>query len=304
MRKSLILLGALAPVLLVVWVRVGGGQAAPDDQTQAVRDATAAYAAAFNKGDAQAVSGFWAKDAEYVDDDGKSTKGRDAIAELFRPYFTDKELKGSKMALTAASVRVIKGDVALQDGTATITRPDGSTDQSRYASVWSKVDGKWVIHSARDLPYGSGSDDSSSAVASLKDLDWMVGQWEGDKGNVNVSVRWALDRKFLEQEYKAKRGETDLTVKQFVGFDPLTGQLKSWYFDSRGNYGEGLWERDGNSWLVETAGVLSAGQTGTGRNVFRFVDDQSLVFQSKDREIDGQPIPDAEVTLTRKPAAK
>lgn len=303
MRKLLVLLGVMVPVLLLVDPRPGEGQAAPGEEAQAVRNATAAYTAAFNKGDEKGVDASWAVDGEYVDEAGKVTKGREAIAALFRPYFTEKDLKGSKMEIAIDSLRVIKGDVALQDGIATITAPDGAASRTRYASVWSKVDGKWLIHSARDLPYG-GDESASSAASSLKDLEWLVGQWEGDKGNVNITVRWALDRKFLEQEYKAKRGDTDLTVKQFIGFDPLTGQLKSWYFDSRGNYGEGLWERDGNSWLVQTAGVLSTGLTGTGRNVFRFVDDQSFIFQSKDREIEGQPIPDAAVTLTRKPATK
>jgi uncharacterized protein (TIGR02246 family) len=297
---SLLGLAVVAPALLFVIVRVGEGQAPAADETQAIRQAVAAYTAAFNKGDADAVAGFWAADSEFTDDTGMTTKGRDAIAALFRPYFTEESRKGSKMAVTITSVRLLKGDVALQDGVSVITAPDGTSSQANYSSVWSRSDGKWQIHSARELPYGPN--DSTGASSSLKQLEWLVGQWEGDEGKVSVDVRWALNRAFLEQEYKAKHGDGELLVRQYIGFDPLTGQIKSWYFDSRGNYGEGLWERDGNSWQVTTAGVLSMGQTGTGRNVLRYVNDQSFVFQSTDREIGGQPIPDAQVTLTRKPA--
>jgi uncharacterized protein (TIGR02246 family) len=302
MRKSLLGLGIVAALLLIASARNGEGQASATDDERAIRQAVAAYADAFNKGDLAALAAFWAADAEYVAEDGTITKGRDAIAGLFRPFFTEADRKGSRITLEVTSVHVLKGDVALQDGNSAITGPDGTASQGRYTAVWSKSDGKWQIHRARDLPYGP--DESPGASGPLKELQWLVGQWEGDKGNVRVDVRWTLDRAFLAEEYKAKRGEGELSVQQLIGFDPLTGRIKSWYFDSRGNYGEGLWQRDGNSWRVQTAGVLGNGQTGTGVNVLRYVDDQSLVFQSRDREIGGQPIPDAEVTLTRKAAAK
>src|SRR5205085_2075266 len=105
------------------------------------------------------------------------------------------------------------------------------------------------------------------AGGALKQLQWMVGDWQAEKGGVTVSVRWALNRAFLLQEYKAKDGDGELTVTQLVGFDPLTDRIKSWTFDSRGGYGEGLWSRDGNAWVIEAAGVLPGGQTGTARNL-------------------------------------
>jgi hypothetical protein len=206
------------------------------------------------------------------------------------------------MALKVTSVRLLKGDVAMQDGVAAITDANGAVEEGRYSAVWFKSDGKWQIRSARDLPYDAS--DSPGATGVLKELQWMVGDWEAEKGVVNVSVRWSLNRAFLQQDYTVKNADGEMQVMQLVGFDPLTGQIKSWTFDSLGGYGEGLWERDGNSWTVQTAGVLPGGQTGTGVNVIRFVDDQNVVFQSNDREIEGQPIPNAEVKLTRKAEKK
>jgi uncharacterized protein (TIGR02246 family) len=315
MRKALLALGLLAACLLFVTDLSGTGQqpttaspqpaagaqpAAGDEQ--AIRQAVAAYAEAFNKGDQAAIAAAWAPDAEYISEDGTTTRGRDAITALFRQIFTDR--KGTKMDLKVSSVRVLKGgDVALQDGTSSITDPDGSTTSGRYSAVWVKSDGKWMVRSARDLPGETG--DTTAAAAALKPLEWLVGDWESEKGNLSVSTRWALDRAFLMQEFKVKEADGgELKIVQLVGYDPLTDQIKSWTFDSRGGYGEGLWTRDGNSWVIETAGVLPEGLTGTARNTIRFSDDQSFVFQTREREIDGQPIPDGEVKLVRKSAAK
>jgi uncharacterized protein (TIGR02246 family) len=300
MRKTLIILGLLAAVALLLTVNSGEGQAPAANDEQAIRQAVAAYAAAFNKGDMAALAAVWAPDAEYVDEAGTITKGRDAIVKQFKQFFTD--LKGSKMALKVTNIRILKGDVALQDGLSTLTGPDGSVTEGRFTAVWFKTDGKWQLRSARDLP--GEATDTPGAAGALKALQWLIGDWEGEKGGVTVSARWAMNQAFLQVEYKVKETNGELAVMQLIGFDPLTGQIKSWTFDSHGGYGEGLWERDGNSWVAETAGVLPNGQIGTAVNVIRYLDDKSIQFQTRDREVGGQPIPDGEVKLVRKAAAK
>lgn len=304
MRKTAIVLGLLAVCLLGLTVRSGDGQApaAKDDPAinKAIGQAVAAYADVFNKGDLKALGAVWAEDAEYIDEQGTVTRGRDAITALFKQYLAD--LKGAKIAFKVTSVRALTPEIAMQDGTSTITMPDGSVDEGRFTAVWFKKDGKWYIRSARDLPYEAA--DTVGATGALKELQWMIGNWEGEKGGVQVTVRWTLNRAFLSQEYTVKDPAGDMQVTQLVGFDPLTGQIKSWTFDSRGGYGEGLWTREGNAWYVETAGVLPNGQTGRAVNVIRYVDDQHVVFQARDREIGGQPIPDSEVKLARSTAKK
>src|SRR5262249_21583371 len=207
--------------------------------------------------------------------------------------------KGAKIDLKVTSVRMLKGDVALLDGTSTQTAANGTADEGRFTTVWFKTDGKWMIRSARDLP-SEGAAEGHDSV--LKELQWLVGEWEAENGAVNITAKWSLGKAFLMQEYKIKEGEGELQVMQLVGFDPLTGQVKSWTFDSRGGYGEGLWKREGNSWVGQTAGVLPGGQTGNAVNVIRYVDAKSMVFQTRDREVGGQPLPDAEIKLTRKSA--
>src|SRR5262245_38104955 len=306
MRQSLFVLIALAVGGIFIAVGTGGGQpqksadeAKPSGNSdeQTLRHMIAAFAAAFNKGDLSAIGGAWAEDAEYIDESGKQIKGREAIVAMFKKAAS--EAKGSKMELKVTSVRMLKGDVALLDGASTQTAADGTVDEGRFTSVWFKTDGKWMIRSARDLPADATTVGTESA---LKELQWLIGEWEAEKGAVNVTSKWGLGKAFLLQEYKIKEGEGELQVMQLVGFDPLTGQVKSWTFDSRGGYGEGLWKREGNSWVGQTAGVLPGGQTGNAVNVIRYVDAKSMVFQTRDREVGGQPLPDAEIKLTRKSA--
>lgn len=304
MRKTAVVVGLLTVCLLGLTVRSGDGQAptAKDDpaMSKAIGQAVAAYAEVFNKGDLKALGAVWAADAEYIDEQGTVTRGRDAIVALFKQHLAD--LKGAKIVFKVTSVRALTPDIAMQDGASTITMPDGSVDEGRFTAVWFKKDGKWFIRSARDLPYEAT--DTVGATGALKELQWMIGNWEGEKGGVQVTVRWTLNRAFLSQEYTVKDPAGDMQVTQLVGFDPLTGQIKSWTFDSRGGYGEGLWTREGNAWHVETAGVLPNGQTGTALNVIRYVDDQHVVFQARNREIGGQPIPDSEVKLVRSTVKK
>jgi uncharacterized protein (TIGR02246 family) len=295
MRKSLVVLGLLTFCSTAVVARDDEGPLAATEE-QAIRQALAAYTDAINKADLDALMSLWASRAEYIDEKGTVTKGRTAIRELFKRHLSG--LKGAKIAFNVTSIRELTPLVVLQDGTSKLTLADGTIDEGRFAAVWSKKDGKWLLHSVRDLVAEGGA--TAAAGRPLKELQWLVGDWKAEKEGVEVSVRWALNQTFLSQDYTVKKGNTAIEVKQLIGFDPLSGQIKSWTFDSLGGYGEGLWTRDGNSWVIQSAGVLPGGQTGTALNVIRHEDDQHVVFQVKRREVDGQPIADSEVRLVRK----
>src|SRR6185295_13766446 len=99
MRKTAIVFGLLAVCLLGFTVRSGDGQAPKGKDepaiSKAIGQAVAAYADVFNKGDLKALGAVWADDAEYIDEQGTVTRGRDAIVALFKQHLTD--LKGAKI---------------------------------------------------------------------------------------------------------------------------------------------------------------------------------------------------------------
>jgi uncharacterized protein (TIGR02246 family) len=276
--------------------------AAGKDDEQALRKAADELGEAFNKGDAEAVVGFWTPDAEYFDTTGKATRGRAALTALFRKGF--EAHKGTKTKFQVNSLRFLKPDVALEDGTMSVTRPQGTVDQGRYAAIWVKTDGKWLLSSVRDLADAPVAG-KASAHAHLKQLEWLVGEWSDSEKTVDVqfSCRWDANHSFLLQHFTVKLGDAEpFTVTQRLGWDPLAGQIRSWTFDSRGGFAEGSWTRDGNQWVVETAGVTPDGRVGTGKNVWKYVDDKTFIWQAKDRHVDGDPLADVEVKLVRKAA--
>jgi uncharacterized protein (TIGR02246 family) len=276
---------------------------AASEEEAAIHKAAAAYNAAFAKGDADAVVAMWTPDAEFIDDDGKVYRGRDTLAPLFTKSLPS--YKGYKISGKLTSIRFVKPDVALVDGEQTFTPPQGESDVSRFTSVWVKTDGKWRIRSARDLtPEPAGE---TVAGRYLRELDWMVGEWvnEGNDSSVHLKVSWGLNKAFLVMEYEVKHKKGAASkVAQWVGWDPLNEQIKSWVFDDQGGYGEALWTRSGNSWSSDSVGVLPDGTTGSAFNVLKYQDDKTFIWQSLRREADGQPLPDIEAKFTRHESKK
>lgn len=312
MKSRIILAGLTVAACLALGLALThSNQAAPDDkpgkapagapvseEEAALHKAAAAYSAAFAKGDAEALLTMWTPDAEFIDDNGKTYRGRDALAPLFTKSLSS--FKGYKITSKLTSVRFVKADVALVDGEQTFTPPHGDSDNSRFTSVWVKTDGQWRIRSARDLsPEPAGE---TVPGRRLRELDWMVGEWvnEGTDAAVHLKVSWGLNKAFLVWEYEVKRKQgAGSMVTQWVGWDPLTEQIKSWMFDDQGGYGEGLWSRSGNTWTSDSTGVLPDGTTGSAINVLKYIDDSTFLWQSLRREADGQPLPDVEAKFTR-----
>jgi uncharacterized protein (TIGR02246 family) len=301
MQRTVIILCALAAAGLGVGlvggqVPTGGGNPgapATGDASASLRQSVAAYCEAFNKGDVQAVAAHWAPDAEYTGDGGTETKGREAIAALFRKFFT--EHKGARMALTVKSLKFVRSDVALGEGMSEVTTSEG-VDRGGFTAAWVKADGKWLLTSARDLP------SEGEAASPLQGLNWLAGEWqsEGKSSQVTVTCRPVLGKAYLQADFAIKRQEGDLAVTYLFGFDPVTEQVKSWTFDSVGGYGEALWTREGNRWTGQAAGVLPDGGSGSTTFVVKYVDDNSFTLVMRDRQVAGQPLADSETKYVRK----
>jgi hypothetical protein len=137
----------------------------------------------------------------------------------------------------------------------------------------------------------------------LRELEWLVGDWAhaDDADQLTLSCRWAPNKSFLVQEFHVRAKDAEpLTVTQWVGWDPIEGQIHSWFFDSHGGHGQGRWSRSGNSWRVENGGVTPDGRTGASLITLKFGDERSFGWQMTDRQLDGQPLADVDVRLVRK----
>jgi uncharacterized protein (TIGR02246 family) len=265
----------------------------------AIKEVIAAYAAAFNKGDAAAVAGFWTEDAEYIAGDGTALKGRAAVADRFKALFADKQ--GLTMAVTPTTIKMLGSAAALVDGTAKVIDPKAGADASPFESAWVKgADGRWLLSRVRDL---SALGDGDTNYDYLKELEWMVGEWANESATVAVTLtcRWDKNRNFLVHDQTVKVGGKDaVTVTKYIGYDPVEGRIRSWVFDSAGGFGSGLWSRAGNEWTEEVEFRNRGAADGSARNLWRFGDDTHFEWKSVDRELDGQPVADAAVKFVRK----
>ncbi len=86
---------------------------------KAIRLAVEAVAKAYNAGDAKAIASLFVADGEIVSEEGQSTQGREGIKQVFAGIF--KEHPKTHMDLAVASIRFIGADLAIEDGTATVT---------------------------------------------------------------------------------------------------------------------------------------------------------------------------------------
>jgi uncharacterized protein (TIGR02246 family) len=258
-----------------------------------------AFSQAFNKGDLNALVGFWTEDAEFIRETGKTYHGHEAIRSLLKASLS--ENKGSKQSIKATSLRFIKPDVVSAQGLVTITTPAGEVDSGRYASIWVKRDGKWLISSMRDLP-DTTDDDKPAAVTRLKQLAWMVGDWHDKdaKAQVTMSVRWGPHQTFLIQRFTVKMADgKEIQNTQRIGWDPRDEMIRTWLFDSSGGFAGGFLTRKGNTWEELSEGVLPEGQVLTSVNTWKFVDDNTAEWTSKERQMDEAPLPDLRVTFVR-----
>jgi hypothetical protein len=65
-------------------------------------------------------------------------------------------------------------------------------------------------------------------------------------------------------------------------------------FDSEGGFGEGVWRRAGNQWIVDNTSTMSDGSQGSATNIYTVVDENTFTFKSVDRQVNGEPQEDIE----------
>ncbi|MFO0808104.1 MAG: SgcJ/EcaC family oxidoreductase [Gemmataceae bacterium] len=298
MRKSLTALGALALVGLVVTIAGGDTPKANEADEAAIKKAITGYADALTKGDVQAVVSHWTNDAEFIDESGTVTKGRKALGDLFAQGLAN--AKGAKYTISVKSVRFPVPGVAMVEADID-SSVNGANDLGRVSAVWVKDKDRWMITSARDLPDEAAS--SAMGKKAVEEMAWLIGEWisEEKTNPIKVSARYVLDKHFILVDYAIPQADgTTVTVAQMIGFDPATESLASWTFDSRGGNGVGVWSRSGNTWTGEVEGVMADGRVGSGKLRIKYRDDKSFVYDSFDREVDGQPVADASVKYTKK----
>ena len=261
-------------------------------EREAIEQSAQAFVTAYNAGNAEAIAALWTPEGEYSV--GNQTfKGRAEIKKLYEEHF--KANPGTRMEVKVQSVRNLAPNLVLEEGIASVSGgTNGATSASAYTAVHTKLDGKWLMASVREsevpLPPESPN---------LEELASLVGDWraQGDAATVDVSFQWMSNKHFLKAETTVHPKDKPEGVPggmQIIGVDPLSGQLVSWFFTADGGHSSGVWVNSGNRWLINTQGATADGAVTTATNIFYQPQQDVLSWQSVDRTVDGELLPNTE----------
>jgi uncharacterized protein (TIGR02246 family) len=268
----------------------------------AIRTGNLAFAQAYAKGDAKAAAEHFTADAEYVDERGVVFEGRKAIEQSLDSFFA--ENPDCRLDVEIASIRFVGPGLAIEDGITRLTlATDEAVVESPYTAIHVKVDGRWHAASIRD----HAPKDRRQHRSHLKQLDWLLGDWidEGDESLVTFSCDVSDKGNFLMRKFSiVVSGQEAMSGTQRIGWDPLTGKLRVWIFDSEGGYGEGLWHQGDGEWVLKLTGVTAEGEPTSSTSIYTLVNGHTMTWQTVDHEIAGVQLPDSEIiTIVRQAPA-
>ena len=275
------------------------------DRTQdeaAVRQAGKDYLAAMESGDKKAMAQFWTADGTFTDEAGHATKVRELLDQMPAG-------KPARRVANVAnlSVRFVADGVALEEGDCDLT-PAGATTpvKGHFTALWVRQEGRWKLDNLRESR-GEPPPPAKPTGSELAVLDVFVGDWSGEVNQlkVHITAKWNVTKRFLRRDISiSDGGQAVLGATQEIGWDPLAQKISSWIFSDDGSFGEATWSLEGHVWMAAASRLLPDGKVSSAIHVFRFRDKDTLVWKSIKGTLDGQPVPDFEVTLKRTKAEK
>ena len=272
-------------------------EASPD--ARAIGELLGRFVKAYNAKDARALGDLFTPDAEIEDDDGDLTRGRDAIVARFAKMFGDGQ--SGILSVTTDSLRFLTKDLAIEEGTASLTLGGGAATQTnRYSVIYTRLDGRWLHTRIRDE-----QPDEVSPHEQLRQLEWMLGEWvnESDDGIVKTHCKWSDDGNFLLREFDVKvEGRIALRGTQRIGWDGQRKQFRTWVFDDRGGFAEGLLSRDGERWITRASGVRSDGRSVSTTNAITALGKDRILWETLERTVGGEAVPGTDQFYLVRPA--
>jgi uncharacterized protein (TIGR02246 family) len=269
-----------------------------ESDVRAITDLLASFVKAYNAKDAKALGALFTSDAEIQDEVGEVTRGRDAIVVRFTGIF--KESGGDKLAVDTDSLRFLGTDIAIEGGTASLsTGADTPPHTNRYSVIYARQGGRWLHALIRDEP------PENDPHEQLEQLEWMLGEWvnESDDGIINTHCKWSDDGNFLLREFDVKvEGRIALRGTQRIGWDGQRKQFRTWVFDDRGGFAEGLVSRDGDRWIVNSSGVRSDGRSVSTTTAFTALGKDRILWETLERSVGGEAVPGTDQFYLVRPA--
>jgi uncharacterized protein (TIGR02246 family) len=140
----------------VALLAAGASPTSAQTKDPALDKLAADWAAAFAKGDAKSLAGFYTENAVRMTPEGGTVVGRAAIEKEFASNIAG-PWKGAKIMIKVGSTHAVGTDIAVNEGTWEVsgaTGPDGKPLSLRgnYVNTIVKKGGAWVIASNAAAP--------------------------------------------------------------------------------------------------------------------------------------------------------
>ena len=155
-------------------------------EEKAILDGIAAFAKAYEAGNAQAIAEMFLDESMIVGPEGNAVRGKAALAAMYGAGFS--ENPGLKLEATVEDIRFVTPDLARVEGKTRLSTSNGDASEfSGFTALLARRDGKWRIVEMHE--YAAPAADVTP-YERLKELEWMVGEWveEGDKAKSQSTV--------------------------------------------------------------------------------------------------------------------
>lgn len=276
--------------------RGASGDAAVVD---AIREASKKFETEFNATNLEGLGGLFIDNAEVVDADGTTIKGKEAILDRYKELFETHP--GMKIVVQTTLVRQLSSDVVIEEGRS-IAQGEGLPVEgwSPYTAIYLNRDGKWLLGCIRDFP----EEPDDTPHGHLEALSWMIGKWvdESDEGKVETDCHWSRDGNYIIQDYTitGRRG-VQLKGTQRIAWDSVKQTIRSWAFDNSGGFVEAVWTEADDGWIVNAGGTTPFGETGSAVRKIVPLGEELYEIQTTSQVIGGVSYPDSVVRVVRQP---
>jgi len=288
-----------------------------------IQNTFANYLDAFNRHDAIALASYWVKDGENLDlDTGNRVVGQLAVERVFDQLFARDET--AQIGFQIDSIRPIRDDVVVVDGLSQMSLIDQEPHKSRFSAVLVRHEDRWLMESVRE----SAASAEPTIHDRLQQLSWLRGFWEDISDGITASLQceWNEQGTFLirrhlitkeieprgaeerlalgipallpNEEFSEKTADR-LTTTEYIGWDPLQGQIYSWLFRSDGHTAHFAWQRNGNAWLLQSISDNSGNESPTQYVLQRAGEDELTLEHISGNNC--ELIPEADFVRTARP---
>lgn len=266
-------------------------------------DSAQRFVDAYADRDVAAIADMFTENAEFLDEFGVLTEGREAISAMFASVFESND-QAMIDEIKILRIRYLSNNVVMEEGYVVVSAsPDEPRHQSRYVALHTKEkDGQWRINSLKDFPR-----EPMGRHEQLSQLAWMIGDWvnEDTETVVHTTCDWSPDGNYLLRHFNMQHHDgRNLSGVQRIGWDPAMKKLRSWTFDSKGGFFRGLWTQNGRQWLLNLNGVTAEGEPVTATSVFRVIDSEMVTWNYENLIVGGEVRGATEpITMVKRPPA-